>query len=136
MLPGLLADLVLVIHALYVAFVVIGFGLILLGLARGWSWARHPGLRYAHLAAIGIVVLQVWVGMECPLTTLESALRLRAGEAGYGTSFIQHWLYRLLYYRADTRVFAVIYSLFGAAVALVWWFAPPVRRKPKPDQLD
>jgi hypothetical protein len=42
----------------------------------------------------------------------------------------------LLYYRADTRVFAVVYSLFGAAVALVWWFAPPVRRQPKPDRLD
>ncbi len=136
MLPGLLADLVLVVHGLYVGFVVIGFALVLLGLARGWPWVRQPGFRYAHLAAIGIVVLQVWIGMECPLTTLESALRLRAGEAGYGTSFIQHWLYRLLYYRAETRVFAVIYSLFGAAVVLVWWFAPPVRRRSQRDQLD
>ena len=136
MLPGILADLVLVVHGLYVGFVVIGFALVLLGLARGCSWVRHPGFRYAHLAAIGIVVLQVWIGMECPLTTVESALRLRAGEAGYGTSFIQHWLYRLLYYRAETRVFAVIYSLFGAAVVLVWWFAPPVRRRSQRDQLD
>ena len=136
MLPGILADLVLVVHALYVAFVVIGFALILLGLARGWPWVRRPGFRYTHLAAIGFVVLQVWFGMECPLTTLESALRLQAGEAGYGKSFIQHWLYRLLYYRADTRVFAVVYSLFGAAVALVWWFAPPVCRRPQRDQLD
>jgi Protein of Unknown function (DUF2784) len=127
---------VLVLHALYVGFVVLGFGLILAGLARDWSWVRNPVFRYAHLAAIGIVVLQVWVGMECPLTTLESALRLRAGEAGYGISFIQHWLYRLLYYRADTWVFGVVYSLFGAAVALVWWFAPPVRRQVKPDRLD
>ncbi len=136
MLPGILADLVLVLHGLYVGFVVIGFVLILLGLARGWWWVRQPGFRYAHLAAIGIVVVQVWFGMDCPLTTLESSLRLRAGEAGYGTSFIQYWLYRLLYYRGDTRVFAVIYSLFGAAVALVWWFAPPTRRRSRRDQLD
>jgi hypothetical protein len=135
-LPGIAADLVLVVHALYVGFVVLGFGLILLGLARGWPWVRRPGFRYAHLAAIGIVVLQVWFGVECPLTTLESALRLQAGEAGYGTSFIQHWLYRLLYYRADTRLFTVVYSLFGAAVALVWWFAPPFRRQSRPDRLD
>jgi hypothetical protein len=135
-LPGILADLVLVLHGLYVGFVVIGFVLILLGLARGWWWVRQPGFRYAHLAAIGIVVVQVWFGMDCPLTTLESSLRLRAGEAGYGTSFIQYWLYRLLYYRGDTRVFAVIYSLFGAAVALVWWFAPPTRRRSRRDQLD
>lgn len=136
MLSGLLADLVLVLHALYVGFVVLGFALILAGLARGWPCVRNPVFRYTHLAAIGIVVLQVWVGMECPLTTLESALRLRAGEAGYGTSFIQYWLYRLLYYRANTWVFGVIYTLFGAAVALVWWFAPPVRRQSKPDRLD
>ncbi len=136
MLPGILADLVLVVHGLYVGFVVIGFVLILLGLARGWQWVRQPALRSAHLAAIGIVVVQVWFGIDCPLTTLESFLRLKAGEAGYGTSFIQHWLYRLLYYRADTRVFGVIYSLFGAAVALVWWFAPPTRRRSRRDQLD
>ena len=136
MLPGILADLVLVVHGLYVGFVVIGFALILLGLARGWRWVRQPEFRYAHLAAIGFVVLQVWFGMDCPLTTLEVFLRLKAGEAGYGTSFIQYWLYRLLYYRADTRVFGVVYSLFGAAVALVWWFAPPVRRRSRRDQLD
>jgi len=135
-LPGILADVVLVVHGLYVGFVVIGFALILFGLARGWRWVRRPGFRYAHLAAIGLVVVQVWLGIDCPLTTFESALRLKAGEAGYGTSFIQHWLYRLLYYRAEPRVFGVIYSLFGAAVLLVWWFAPPVSRRPGRDQIN
>lgn len=133
---SLLADLVLVTHALFVGFVVIGFALILAGLARGWHWVRQPGFRYLHLAAIGIVVLQAWFGIECPLTTLESALRARAGEAGYGTSFIQDWLYRLLYYRAETWVFTAVYSVFGAAVALVWWFAPPLRRRAGADRLD
>ena len=133
---SVLADLVLVVHGLFVGFVVAGFVLILLGLFRGWAWVRRPGFRYGHLAAIGVVVLQAWFGIECPLTTLETALRVRAGEAGYGTSFIQDWLYRLLYYQADTRVFTLIYSLFGAAVLLVWWFAPPVRRGASVDQLD
>jgi hypothetical protein len=133
---SVLADLVLVTHALFVGFVVVGFALILAGLGLGWGWVRRPGFRYAHLAAIGIVVLQAWFGIECPLTTLESALRSRAGEAGYGTSFIQDWLYRLLYYQAATWVFTVVYTVFGAAVALVWWFAPPARRHAPPDQLD
>ncbi len=131
-----LANLVLVVHALFVGFVVAGFVLILLGLARGWAWVRLPGFRYAHLAAIGLVVLQAWFGIECPLTTLETALRVRAGEAGYGSSFIQDWLYRLLYYQADTWVFTLVYSVFGVAVVLVWWFAPPQRRGPTVDQLD
>ena len=74
---SVLADLVLVSHALFVGFVVFGFALILAGLALGWAWARSPGFRYAHLAAIGVVVVQAWFGIECPLTTLESALRTR-----------------------------------------------------------
>lgn len=133
---SVLADLVLVAHALFVGFVVVGLGLILLGVARGWPWVRRPAFRYAHLAAIAVVVLQAWFGLECPLTTLESALRVQAGQAGYGTSFIQDWLYRLLYYRADTRVFTLVYSLFGVAVVLVWWLAPPVRQQPRRDRLD
>ncbi|MEQ1801120.1 MAG: DUF2784 domain-containing protein [Gammaproteobacteria bacterium] len=131
-----LADLVLVTHALFVGFVVMGFALILAGLARGWDWVRRPGFRYAHLAAIGVVVVQAWFGIECPLTTLESALRTRAGEAGYGASFIQDWLYRLLFYQADAWVFTVLYTAFGVAVALVWWFAPPVHRQSRRDRLD
>lgn len=131
-----LADLVLVVHALFVVFVVAGFVLILAGLARGWPWVREPAFRYAHLGAIGVVVLQSWLGVECPLTTLEVALRVRAGQAGYAQSFIQDWLYRLLYYQAETWVFTLVYTLFGGAVALVWWFAPPVRRRRGNDPLD
>lgn len=133
---SILADLVLVAHALFVGFVVIGFALVLAGLALGWGWVRRPGFRYVHLAAIGIVVLQAWFGVECPLTTLENALRARAGESGYGTSFIQHWLHRILYYQAESWVFTVLYTAFGAAVLLVWWFAPPRRRQSGPDRLD
>ena len=131
-----LADLTLVFHTLFVAFVVLGFMLILVGLWRGWAWVRRPGFRYLHLAAILVVVVQAWFGIECPLTTLESALRTRAGEAGYGATFIQDWLYRILYYRAETRVFTLVYTLFGGAVALVWWFAPPRLRRPHRDPLD
>jgi hypothetical protein len=90
----------------------------------------------AHALFVGVVVLQAWFGIECPLTTLESDLRVEAGQAGYGSSFIQDWLYRLLYYRAPPAVFTLLYSLFGAAVVLVWWFAPPVRRRPGRDRLD
>ncbi len=131
-----LADLVLIVHGLFVGFVVFGFALILVGLLLRWAWVRRPGFRYAHLAAIGVVVLQSWFGIECPLTTLETALRVRVGEAGYSTAFIQDWLYQLLYYQADTWVFTLLYSLFGAAVVLVWWFAPPVRRGTPANQLD
>lgn len=125
-----LADLTLVVHGLFVGFVVIGFLLILVGLWRGWAWVRQPGFRYAHLAAIFIVVLQAWFGIECPLTTLENWLRIQSGSSGYQQSFIQDWLHRLLYYQASPWVFTLVYTVFGVAVALVWRFAPPTRRRP------
>lgn len=116
-----LADAVLVVHVLFVAFVVVGFVLILAGLARGWAWVRHRGFRGLHLVAILFVALEAWFGIECPLTTLESALRARAGGPGYQASFVEDWLYRLLYYQAEPWVFTLAYTLFGAAVLATWW---------------
>jgi hypothetical protein len=62
-----LADLVLIVHVLYVAFVVFGLVLIWYGGFRGWSWVRNPWFRAAHLATIGRVVAQSWLRMESPL---------------------------------------------------------------------
>ncbi len=117
---GFLADVILVVHTLFVLFVVLGFVLTVAGLAAGWSWVRKRAFRAAHLAAIGFVVVQAWLGQLCPLTIWESTLRRRAGEAGYETSFVGHWLGRLLYYEAEPWVFTLVYTLFGAAVVVVW----------------
>jgi hypothetical protein len=125
---ALLADAILVIHALFVAFVVFGLVLILLGLWLGWSWVRNFWFRAAHLAAIGIVVAQSWLGVLCPLTRWENALRRAAGEAGYSGSFVQHWLHRVLFFEAAPWVFTLIYTVFGAAVVVAWLFGRPRRR--------
>lgn len=122
---ALLADAVLVAHGLFVAFVVIGQALVLAGLWRGWEWVRNRRFRIAHLLAIGVVVLQAWLGVLCPLTILENWLRAQAGEAGYAGSFIQHWLHRVLFYEAEPWVFTAIYTVFGALVIATWRLAPP-----------
>lgn len=120
-----LADAVLVGHVAIVVFVVGGLVLIVAGNLAGWRWVNGPVFRLAHLAAIGIVVAEAWLGVVCPLTTLEMALRERAGVPAYGGSFIAHWLQRLLYYDAPAWVFTLAYTLFGAAVAAAWWTWPP-----------
>jgi len=119
------ADLVLLAHVLFVAFVVFGLLLILAGKARAWAWVRNPWFRLAHLAAIGIVVVQSWFGVVCPLTILEMALRKRAGDAVYPGSFVAHWLEAILYYRAPTWVFAVCYTIFGGLVLASWYWVRP-----------
>ena len=121
------ADAVLLAHVLFVLFVVAGLVLIYAGRWRGWSWVRGRGFRLVHLAAIGVVVAQSWFGLRCPLTSLEGALRLRAGEATYAGTFLSHWLETLLYYRAPDWVFVVAYTLFGAAVLASWFVVPPHR---------
>src|SRR5262249_24175615 len=75
----LLADLIVVLHATYFSFVVFGLLLILLGVVFRWGWVRNFWFRTLHLTAIGIVVLEALIGMNCPLTDWEDRLREMAG---------------------------------------------------------
>lgn len=120
----LLADVVVAIHALYVGFVVFGFVAILIGYARGWRWVRNLYFRILHLAAILFVCLQAIIGIDCPLTTLENALRLGAGQRGYGGDFISYWLDRLIFYDFPPPVFTAVYLAFGALVLATLWLVP------------
>ncbi len=119
------ADLLLLLHVLFVAFVVLGLLVVFVGKWSGWPWVRNPYFRIAHLAAIGVVVLQSWLGMICPLTIWEMSLRERAGDAVYSGAFIANWLNKLLYYQAPAWVFAVCYTLFAALVVLAWFRVRP-----------
>ena len=123
-----LADAVLVVHVAIVAFVVGGLVLVLVGNWRDWPWVNAWWFRLAHLAAIGVVVAQAWLGVLCPLTTLENWLRTRARAAVYDASFIEYWLERILYYDAPAWVFTAAYTLFGLAVAVAWRYFPPRKR--------
>ena len=126
--PGwflLAADGLLIIHALFIAFVVFGLILIIAGLVRGWRWVRNPWFRFIHLGAIGIVVIQAWLNVICPLTVWENNLREKAGDATYAGSFIQHWLHELIFYQAEAWVFTLSYTAFAALVILAWYLAPP-----------
>ena len=122
---ALLADTLLVLHALFVGFVVLGQIAIMIGLLARWRWARDLRLRLAHLGCVLFVVIQTWLGATCPLTTWEHALRVRAGEVGYERGFVATWLYRLIYYDAAPAVFTAIYTVFGALVVLTWILGPP-----------
>lgn len=119
------ADAILFLHALFVGFVVLGLLAIVAGGVLGWSWVRNPWLRMIHLGAIGIVVVQSWLGAVCPLTTFEMALRAQAGDTPYSGSFIGYWLGRIVYYQAPPWVFVLVYTLFGALVVGCWWWVRP-----------
>lgn len=91
--PSLLADLVVLLHLLFVVFAVAG-GLLVLR----WRW-----LALVHLPAAAWAVLVELRGWICPLTPLENALRKRAGEAAYQQGFVEEYLVPLLYPGALTH---------------------------------
>lgn len=121
----LLANAVLLTHIAFVAFVVGGLALIVVGNLRGWRWVNTLWFRVTHLAAILIVVAEALFGVVCPLTSLEVWLRTQAGESSYASSFMDHWLQQLLYYDAPAWVFTVVYLLFGLIVIAIWRYFPP-----------
>ena len=121
----LLANGVLVVHAGIAAFVVGGLVLTIVGNLTHWHWVNNLWFRAAHLAAIAVVVGESWLGLACPLTTLEMFLRSRAGEASYGGAFVEHWLQQLLYYSASPWLFIAAYTAFAVLVLATWHFFPP-----------
>ena len=121
------ADAILLIHVLFVVFVVLGLLLIFAGKLLAWRWVHNFSFRLTHLVAIGVVVLQSWLGAICPLTVWEMNLRDMAGDSVYEGSFITHWLQTLLYYRAAEWVFVLLYTLFGVLVIASWYWVRPRR---------
>ena len=71
----LLADAVLSLHLLIALFLVAGLVLIPMGGINKWRWVRHRRLRLIHAALMVFVALEALLGIACPLTILEAALR-------------------------------------------------------------
>jgi Protein of Unknown function (DUF2784) len=89
----LLADLIVLVHVVFVIFAVVG-GL----LAARWRcfvWIHPPAVIWA-----AIVEFFGWV---CPLTPLENWLRRRGGQGGYPSDFIAHYILPVLYPEGLTR---------------------------------
>jgi hypothetical protein len=85
--PGTVADGLVVLHALFVLFVVAGGALVV--------W--RPWIALAHLPAAAWGAWIELTGNLCPLTPLENRWRRAAGETGYDSGFIEHYVIPVLY---------------------------------------
>lgn len=90
---GLAADVLLVLHASFIAFAVLG-GL-LVRWRRGWIWLHLPAAAWAAVVSAA--------GWLCPLTPWEQSLRLAAGQQGFSGGFIAHYLLAVIYPDGLTR---------------------------------
>ncbi|MBB5457993.1 DUF2784 domain-containing protein [Paraburkholderia sp. Cpub6] len=117
-----LANIVLVLHALIVVFIVGGLFAIWIAHGLRLPWARNRTFRTVHVLAIGIVATLAVVNVPCPLTVLED--RLRTGTVG-PQGFIQRWVSAWLYYDFPGWVFVVAYVAFLLAVIVTWYRIRP-----------
>ncbi len=111
----LAANLVLILHLLFICVVMLG----------GLAVLRRPRLALVHIPAAVWGFLVEAMGWYCPLTDLENALLRRAGEEGYGQSFLEHYLLALIYPDGLTReiqyLLAALVVLVNGAVYVTLW---------------
>lgn len=100
------ADALVVVHLLFVAFVVLG----------GFLLVRWPQLLWLHLPAAMWGAYIEFSGGICPLTPLENWLRVRSGESAYAGDFVEHYLLPVLY---PAFLDASLQTILGGVVVVV-----------------
>lgn len=106
MLARVAADLVVLVHAGFIVFVVLG----------GFAALRWPRLAWLHVPAAIWGALIELQGFICPLTPVEQALRRAAGQRGYSGGFIEHYVIPVVYPAGLTRELQIA---LGAAVIVI-----------------
>src|SRR5512135_1395023 len=124
MLDRIAADAVLVLHLGFIVFALLGAIL-----AVHWRW-----MPLVHLPAAAWGVYIELSGRICPLTWLENHFRLRAGQAGYSESFIEHYLLAVIYPSALTREvqFVLAGVVLAVNVAIYTWLLLRARSAARP----
>jgi len=124
---GYAADAVVAIHVAYIAYVVVGQALIVLGAAFRRQWARNPWFRFTHLLAIGVVAVEEWYCWRCPLTVWEEQLRQMGGQSVTGETFMGRFLHDMMFVDDHLSMDAItmLHYAFAVLVAQALVMYPP-----------
>src|SRR5919106_4322092 len=99
------ADVVVLMHIAFIAFVLVGGYL-------AWRW---PRVVWVHVPAALVIGVLFAFGADCPLTDLEKFLRRQAGEAVYRDGFVAHYLLPAV----PDGVRAVVLPIFVVTVTVI-----------------
>ena len=126
-----LAEAILGLHLVIIAFNVAGLIVIPLGAWFGWRIVRIAWLRLLHLALLAIVTAQALAGRACILTIWQNDL---TGGPQPVPPLIMQWVDRLIYWNLPIWFFALLYVLVFLYVLALTVLVPFGRRyKPVPD---
>ena len=115
---GCAADILVIVHLLFICFVVFG-GLLVLR----WRWVM-----FFHIPAAVWGALLEFLGWICPLTPLEHKLREMAGEEGFAEGFIEYYLLPLVYPGDLTREVQIYLGLFVVLVNITLYLVIALKR--------
>ena len=116
---ALAAGFIVIVHAAFVTFVIVG-GLLVL---------RWPRVAWIHLPAAVWGALIEFQGWVCPLTPLEQRLWDQAGHHGYESGFIEHYVVPVLYPAGLTRSAQITLGLLVVLINVAVYGVAFVRAK-------
>ncbi len=119
MIDRVLGDAIVVIHLAFIAFVLGGGAFVI----------RWPRVAWLHLPAAAWAAFAEFTSTICPLTPLENALRLSAGQAGYAGGFVEHYLVPIVYPTGLTPHVQTILGAIVVAVNLAFYAVAWLRRR-------
>jgi hypothetical protein len=96
-----LADVVLIAHLAYLAFLPSGGFL-------AWRW---PKIVPVHLAALAVGLVSITIGFDCPLTSWEQSFRRNGGQHAYTDGFVDHYLTGRVYPHGYAWLVQVVFAL-------------------------
>jgi hypothetical protein len=106
----LLANAVVIVHALFIVFIVFGGFLT-------WRW-RWVAVLHIPCAIWGVLI--EYRGWICPLTPLENSLQVKAGQSGYSGGFIEHYVLPAIY---PSGLTPRVQTVLGTVVLVINLFA-------------
>ncbi len=122
MVYSILADLALIVHFIFIVFVLLGALLV-------FKW-KH--IAWFHIPASLWAALIEFFSWICPLSPLEQWLRTKSGGASYQAGFIEHYLLPLIYPGMLTRRIQIVLGLFVLCLNLIiyaWLITRLVKKK-------
>jgi len=127
MLYKLLADSIVVIHFMWILFMLLGFILTLYGFF--WKEFFNKWLfRTLHLCGIIYVGLLAFLREYCPLTILENTLRVKYNpDLTYLGSFIVYYIEKLVYPDLNPSIILVPTIFIAVFTIVVFIIKPPAK---------
>jgi len=129
MLYKIIADIIVVLHFIWIIFMLLGFFLTIYGFFRKefFDWWLFRSLHLLGILFVGIIT---FLRRFCPLTILENLSRVKYDpESAYPGSFIIHYIESLVYPDVNQTLLRITTILVSVFVLAVYIVKPPVKIK-------